>query len=104
VHIQIIKFRLKGVSEADYTKLAAELAPNFAALPGLISKAWIANSDTGTYGGVYFWGDKESMAAYKSSELFNSVATHPNLADVTSEDFAVMEEPSRITRGLLGSG
>ena len=36
MHIQIINFQLKGVSEADYADLCDNLAPSFAAVPGLV--------------------------------------------------------------------
>lgn len=103
MHIQIINFQLKGVSEEDYAKLCNDLAPTFADVPGLISKVWIANSSIGTFGGIYFWKSRDAMDAYTKTELFHSVATHPNLTNVTSTDFAVMEAPTRVTRGFLAS-
>ncbi|PDH66121.1 MAG: hypothetical protein CNE91_01395 [SAR116 cluster bacterium MED-G04] len=58
MHIQIINFNIK-VSGEDYEKGAMELAPVFADLPGLISKHWLADEATNTYGGVYLWADKK---------------------------------------------
>lgn len=55
MHIQIVNFNLKGVSEADYRALCDQLAPAFAVMPGLISKVWLADAATNTYGGVYTW-------------------------------------------------
>ena len=101
MHVQIINFQLKDLSEEDYTKLCNDLASKFADIPGLISKVWLANSSTGTFGGVYFWKDQKAMEEFAKTELFNSVATHPNLTNITSKDFAVMEGPTRITRGLF---
>jgi len=103
MHVQIINFQLKDLSEEDYTKLCNDLASNFADIPGLISKVWLANSSTGTFGGVYFWKDQKAMEEFAKTELFNSVATHPNLTNISSKDFAVMEEPTRVTRGHLVS-
>lgn len=99
MHIQIINFRLKGVSEADYSALCDELAPAFAEVPGLVRKVWLANSETGVYGGVYVWRDRQAMEDYAKTELFNSVATHPNLANITSTDFGVLDGPTAVTRG-----
>jgi hypothetical protein len=101
MHVQIINFRLKDVSEADYKKLCDELAPEYAAVPGLVSKVWLADSAAGSYGGVYLWSDRQAMEDFAKTELFNSVATHPNLADIKSTDFAVLEAPTAVTRGLL---
>ena len=101
MHIQIINFRLKGVSEADYAGLCDNLAPSFAAVPGLERKIWLANSATGTYGGVYIWRDKQSMDDFARTDLFNSVANHPNLDKVTSTDFDVLPGPTEVTDGLV---
>ena len=101
MHVQIINFQLKGVSESDYVNLCDTLAPGFAAVPGLVSKVWLANSDSGMYGGVYLWHDRQSMENFAETDLFNSVATHPNLTNITSTDFAVLEHPTAVTRGLL---
>lgn len=103
MHIQIINFNLKGVSQQEYSKLCNELAPAFAGLPGLVSKVWLADPTTNTYGGVYTWADRKTMEDFTKTQLFNAVATHPNLANITSKDFAVMEEPTRITRGLIAA-
>lgn len=100
MHIQIINFQLKDLSEEDYSKLCNELAPSFADIPGLISKVWIANSSTGIFGGIYFWKDKGAMDEFAKTELFQAVENHPSLQNITSTDFAVMEEPTRTTRGI----
>ena len=101
MHVQIITFRLKGVSEEDYAGLCDELAPSYAAAPGLVRKVWLANSETGTYGGVYVWRDRQAMEAFAGTDLFKSVATHPNLDNVTSTDFGVLLGPTAVTRGSI---
>lgn len=101
MHVQIINFHLKGVTTAEYGKLCNDLAPAFAALPGLLAKVWLADAAANTYGGVYLWQDRQAMESFTKTDLFRSVATHPNLADITSKDFAVMEAPTRVTRGTL---
>jgi heme-degrading monooxygenase HmoA len=102
MHVQIINFHLKGVNEADYRAHCDEVAPAFAEVPGLISKVWLANRTTNTYGGFYTWATREAMDEYAKSDLFKSVATNPNLAGITSIDFNVLEEPTSVTRGLAG--
>lgn len=101
MHIQIINFHLKNVTEEQYGKLCDQLAPAFAKVPGLLEKTWLANRATNTYGGVYAWRDREAMVDFTKTDLFNGVATHPNLDAITSTDFAVMEGPTRVTRGLI---
>lgn len=102
MHIQIVNFQLKDLSEEDYVNSCEQEASAFAELPGLISKVWLANRETNTYGGVYTWQDRQAMENYVNSELFNAMATDPNLVDITSKDFAVLEGPTRVTRGLAG--
>ena len=55
MHIQIINFNLSRNSRSKYEAAAAEAAQPISEMPGLISKRWLANEETNTYGGVYFW-------------------------------------------------
>jgi hypothetical protein len=99
MHIQIINFNLKDLSQEDWNKLCDELAPTWAEIPGLHKKVWLANVETNTYGGVYFWHNREAMETYMKSELFHNIATKPNLVNITSTDFTIIEGPTRVTRG-----
>ena len=103
MHVQIINFNLTGVTEEQYGGLCDQLASTFAAVPGLLSKVWLADPETNTYGGVYLWKDREALDAYKQSELFQMVATHPNLENVTSKEFGILEGPTEVTRGLVAA-
>jgi len=100
VHIQVVNFHLKDLGEEEYGKLCAQLAPTFAEIPGLISKVWLADKATNTYGGVYTWRNREAMVAFTKTDLFASVVSHPNLIDIKSTDFSVLEAPTQVTRGL----
>jgi hypothetical protein len=103
MHVLVVNFRLSGVSEEQYAALCDELAPAFAEVPGLESKTWLADSENGVYGGVYLFADRESFDAFAASDLAAGVANHPNLADVTMKHFGVLEDPSRVTHGLVGA-
>jgi len=100
VHILIVNFQLKGISEQQYESLCQEIAPAFAAVPGLASKTWLADSASGTYGGVYVWNDRAAFERFRGSDLFKTVATHPNLTNISARDFAVLEAPSAVTLGI----
>ena len=100
MHVTIVNFRLNGVDEQQYASLCDQIAPAFAAVPGLISKVWIKN-DTGTYGGVYFWESRAAYQRFTESDLFKTVLSHPNLAGITAQDFGILEAPTRVTHGLL---
>jgi len=40
------------------------------------------------------------MEAFMASDLVKAVVSRPYLTNVHSDDYAIPEEPSRITRGL----
>ena len=100
MHIQVINFNLEGINRAEYEAVCDELAGAFAALPGLISKHWLADEEINTYGCVYFWETRDAYEAYLNSELFAGVGANPALANIVSKDFDVLEGPTRVTRGL----
>jgi len=100
MHIQVINFHLKDLSEADYVQACAELAPAFAEVPGLLSKVWLANPDTNTYGGVYTWESRAAMEEFGTSRLAAAAATNPHFVGITATDFDVVEDLTRVTRGL----
>ena len=101
MHIQIINFHLEDISEEDYRGLTESIAPAFADLPGLVSKTWLANLETNTYGGVYVWRSREAMEDYKKTDIYKGMLANPHLDGVTSKDFGVLETPTRVTSGLL---
>ncbi len=101
MHAQIITYRLKDISATDYQKQMIEPdAPILAAVPGLRSKTWLSNPGKNIYGGFYLWDSRADMERFMASDLVKAVVSRPFLKDVHSEDFAVPEGPSRITRGL----
>lgn len=97
--IQIVTFELDGIDEETYTQVCDEMAPAFAAVPGLQAKLWLADRDTNTYGGVYVFSDAHAQAAFAGSDLFASVACNPNLAGVTSCALDVLPGPTAVTGG-----
>ena len=56
MHVQIITFNLKDISEEEYRKVAESVAPAFTGLPGLISKHWLADAGTPGYAAGDMWG------------------------------------------------
>lgn len=39
------------------------------------------------------------MDDYKQTDIYKGVAANPSFADATVKDFAVFENPTRVTRG-----
>jgi quinol monooxygenase YgiN len=99
VHVQIVNFNLKDISEEDYRRHCEAIASAFANLPGLVSKIWLADPDTNTYGGVYVWQDLQAMEGYAETDLYKGMLANPHFDDITVRDFAVLENPTRVTRG-----
>ena len=97
MHIQIVEYGLRDISDADYRSACDGLAKVLARVPGLVSMAWLANELTNTYGGVYTWIDRAAMEAYLHSDIFIAVSADPDLVAITSRDFELLDGPSRST-------
>ena len=99
--IQVVNFNLKDISDADYRGACDALAPELARVPGLISKVWLADEASNTYGGVYTWIDQQALDAFAGSDLFRAFATNPNFANITSTVYGILEGPSQVTRNPI---
>ena len=97
-YIQIFNFNLKGINHDDFIEIANTMAPVFAEVPGLISKIWLANQESNTYGGVYTWKDRQAMETFSKSSLFNDVANNPNFTNFTVKDFCQFFPKARYSR------
>jgi hypothetical protein len=97
----IVNFNLDGLTEEEFASSAQELAPVFAAVPGLGSKVWLADRAEGVFGGVYLFESEEALDAYLQSELFAGIGATPGLVNMSVRRFGVLEEPTRVTRGLV---
>jgi len=97
MHVLVVNFQLDGLSPDQYEEICHELAPEFAAIPGLVSKHWLVNDLTGTYGGVYVFESHQAFLDYQGSKLFASVAGNPAFANFSAKDFGVLAGPSAVT-------
>jgi len=97
--VQIVTFQLDGIDEEAYCGVCDQMAPAFAAVPGLQAKLWLADREANTYGGVYVFSDADAQATFAGSDLFAAVASNPNLAGVTSRVFDVLPGPTAVTGG-----
>lgn len=103
MHVQMVNFNLKGMSDAEFRAMADEVAPAFASVPGLLGKIWIADAGTNTYGGVYIWQDAAAMQVYMASDLGRGVAGNPNFGNLTSRDFEILGGPTRGSGGPVAA-
>lgn len=98
MQILVINFGIRGLSDAELRALATQLAPAFKAVPGLERKYWLADPDSGTYGGVYVFDGAASIDAYLEGDLFTGLKANPNVTNVTVRRFGTIEEATAITQ------
>lgn len=98
-YAQIFRYVLT-LTEAEYQeRWMKPYAEAIAAVPGLISKTWMADFETKTFASFYIWEDKASMDAFMASPAIAKVAAEPFLKDLIITEIPVHEDASRITRG-----
>lgn len=103
MQILIVNFELKDRDHETYESQCLEFAPAFAAIPGLVTKQWLANRETNTYGGMYMFEDEQSLDAYLQSELFAMLPTFPNFTNISVKRFGTIESASKVTAGPIVS-
>lgn len=99
MHVSVAEYRVRDIDEAGWADTCYELAPAFAAVPGLTVKYWL-HGDADIRGGVYIWSDRAAYLAFLDSDLGRALGTHPNIADLTMRDYAVDEAPTQVTHGM----
>ena len=95
--VQIVQFQLDGIDPQAYEARVARIAPEFAQLPGLIAKAWLADRETDTYGGVYLWTDRAAAEAYADGELLAAARLNPAFANFRSSILDTLDGPTSLT-------
>ena len=98
MHIQIVTYRVEGVSDADFVEANTEFAAAMAAVLGLLAKVWLKKPASDGYGGLYLWRDREAYEAFLASELWAEVLNDASMLDVKSAHYGVMEELTRATQ------
>jgi hypothetical protein len=100
-HVLIITFALNDLADADYRQLAEALAPQFLQVPGLMSKTWLADEVSNTYGGIYDFEDAAAHQRYLASEIVMGMKANPAFAEVRIRPFGTIEAATAITGGPL---
>ncbi len=98
MHVQIVTYRVEGVSDDDFIEANRDFADAMAAVPGLLAKVWLKRPDGNVYGGLYLWRDREAYEAFLASGLWGEVLSDASMLDVVSADYGVMEELTRATQ------
>jgi len=79
-----------------------ERKPRFLEVPGLIQKIYGRDESTGDVCGIYFFENKEALAAFRDSELAKTIPTAYEASDVRREVYEVLY-PLRPERGPLSN-
>ena len=72
--VQLVQFD-STLSEAECTKVARAREARYAATPGLIQKYYLKGDKPNHYAGILIWDSKASMAAFRETELAQTVPT-----------------------------
>ena len=99
--VLIVNFKLDGTPAGAWERRAAQLAPTFAAMPDLLSKVWLSDAETNTYGGAYLWQDRASLDAYLAGPVFGALAEAPGVHSIETRTFAALDAPTRISGGSV---
>lgn len=102
MHVSVFEYRISDIDDAGWAATCDELAPAFAAVPGLVSKIWL-HGEGDVRGGVYVWTDRAAFQTFLDSDLGRALGTHPNIAGLGFREYSVDEAPTRVTRGLVGA-
>jgi Putative mono-oxygenase ydhR len=101
MHALIVTHALRDATPAQHAELCEQLAPAVAAVPGLVSKTWLTNGDTGRYGGFYVFRSRTDCDHFVASELFDVLCSNGSTRDVEAHDFAITPGPTAVTRGAF---
>lgn len=97
MHAVTVTFGIDMTHE-EFLAGCERVAPAFAAVPGLVSKAWLADADSGVYGGQYLFATRRAAEEYLSSELFAAgVRANPRFRSPQVRSLAVADAPTAVT-------
>jgi len=99
----IVNFKFEGAAREAWEQRATELAPRFAAMPDLLSKVWLADVESDTYGAAYLWRDRASLDAYLAGAAFAALPEIPGVHSIETRTFAALDTPTLISGGAVTS-
>lgn len=92
--VQFIQFESE-LSYEEITPIAQERLPRFRALPGLRQKYYLKLGKPNHYGGFNIWNSMEDLAAFRTSELAQSIPTAYRIKGAPVVDIYEMMFPLR---------
>jgi hypothetical protein len=99
MYARLVRFRLVGPTHEEYDAQATAIAESFNEWPGLRAKLWLADQQTGRYGGIYLFDRAEDAELSRSTPQFLSVQMLPMFTELSIEEFEILDGPTAITGG-----
>ena len=97
----VLYVRIKSALDPEeLERRVNERKPRFLDVPGLIQKIYGRDEATGDVCGIYFFENKEALAAFRDTELAKTIPTAYEATDVRREIYEVLY-PLRPERGPL---
>jgi len=97
----ILYVRIKSdLDPEELDRRLSERKPRFLEVPGLIQKIYGRDEATGDVCGIYFFENKEALAAFRDTELAKTIPTAYEAIDVRREVYEVLY-PLRPEKGPL---
>ena len=87
----VVNYELQDMTLEEHSELGSDVVSNFSSgkINGLIGKTFIGNVDNGVFGGVYYFENKKDLDNYLNSEIWKSIATHPNLINFKTDAYGI---------------
>jgi Putative mono-oxygenase ydhR len=99
----ILFVRIKsGLDVEEFDRRLAERLPRFREVPGLVQKIYGRDDATGDVCGIYFFENDEALAAFRETELAQTIPAAYEAVDVRREAYDVLY-PLWPERGPLSS-
>jgi hypothetical protein len=87
----ILFVRIKsGLDTAEFDRRLVERRPRFRDVPGLMQKVYGRDPATGEVCGIYFFDSGEALAAFRETELAQTIPTAYEAVDVRRETYDVL--------------
>jgi hypothetical protein len=87
----ILFVRIKsGLDTAEFGRRLLERRPRFRDVPGLMQKVYGRDPTTGEVCGIYFFDSGEALAAFRETELAQTIPTAYEAADVRRETYDML--------------
>ena len=97
----ILYVRIKSdLDPGELDRRLNERKPRFLEVPGLIQKIYGRDAATGDVCGIYFFENKEALAAFRDTELAKTIPAAYEATDVRREVYEVLY-PLRPEKGPL---